>query len=139
MYLYHTDDTRLKELDNLAKWFQLWESSVSQEEKKSALMTKETREDTMSVLKGFGQLCQNHFKVSDLSIVPARVNSDIVENLFCQQRALLNGANDNPTLHTYATGINTIILSRTTVSQKSNSWGSANPFKMENTSVPTKM
>lgn len=31
-------------------------------------------------------------------MIPSRVNSDVVENMICQQRTLHNGANTNPTM-----------------------------------------
>jgi hypothetical protein len=43
-------------------------------------------------------------------IIPSRVNSDVIENLFCQERSLHNGANTNPTFLGYCRTINSIIL-----------------------------
>ena len=133
-----TDDTRLKELQGVTVWFMAWEDSVSsstlnKKEQKEALLTRETMDDTMSVLLGFGQLCKDHFAKSIISIVPGRVNSDICENLFCQQRAMCHGANDNPTHSAYTTGLNTIILSQAPISRKSKAFGSADPMVMHST------
>ena len=43
-------------------------------------------------------------------IVPAIMNSDVIENLFSSQRGRCNGANTNPTLKVYSKSLNTIIL-----------------------------
>lgn len=36
-------------------------------------------------------------KKQSASIIPCRLNIDVIENIFCQQRTLHNGANTNPT------------------------------------------
>lgn len=129
-----SDDPRLVPLQAAAKWFEDWEAAVmncdkmkTTAEKKAALMTEETRDDTMSILDGFISMVSNHFRVSSISIIPGRVNSDVVENIFCQQRALVHGANDNPTHQDYLNGLNTIILSQAPISRKSNAFGSCDP------------
>lgn len=82
-----SDDVRLSELRKVAAWFQEWEtaintcSTMSQTEKTAAMLTKETLDDTFSVLLGFTQMCENHFKHSSVPIVPGRMNSDIYENV----------------------------------------------------------
>ena len=43
-------------------------------------------------------------------IVPAIMNSDVIENLFSSQRGRCNGANTNPTLKVYSKSLYTIIL-----------------------------
>jgi hypothetical protein len=48
------------------------------------------------------------------------VNSDVVENVFSQQRGLHNGANTNPSYLTYSRSINTIVLGETPISKKAN-------------------
>jgi hypothetical protein len=47
-------------------------------------------------------------------------NSDIIENVFCQQRELYNGNNTNPTYLNYCRTMNTVILGQTTISRRSN-------------------
>jgi len=43
-------------------------------------------------------------------VVPSRINSDIVENHFCQQRGLYNGSSTNPTYMNYCSTVNSIVL-----------------------------
>ena len=128
-----SDDSRILQLESVAKWFLEWEESVqcsgmNKKDQRAALMTQETRDDTLSVLFGFKELCLNHFHSSPLSIVPGRINSDICENVFCQQRAMCHGANDNPSHDQYTHGLNTIILSQAPISRKSNAFGSCDPL-----------
>jgi hypothetical protein len=62
------------------------------------------------------------------SINPGYFNSDIVENLFGQQRGIPNGLNANPTLKQYGPSNTAIILGQCSVSNKSNSGKSASFF-----------
>lgn len=55
--------------------------------KKAELMTAETREDLESSLIGFDQMCR-HVVSRGIVIIPGLINSDPVENLFCQQRGI---------------------------------------------------
>lgn len=55
-----------------------------------------------------------------VDLILSRVNSDIIENIFCQQRAQYHGANTNPNYNQYRTGITSIILGQTTTSKKLN-------------------
>lgn len=55
-----------------------------------------------------------------MDLILSRVNSDIIENIFCQQRAQYHGANTNPNYNQYRTGITSIILGQTTTSKKLN-------------------
>jgi len=52
--------------------------------------------------------------------VSAGLNSDVIENVFCQQRTICHGSNNNPTLHQYKYGINATILGQNAVSKKIN-------------------
>lgn len=67
-----------------------------------------------------------------VDLIPSRVNSDIIENIFCQQRALYHGANTNPNYNQYRTGITSIILGQTTTSKKLNAGlrETAKPFAL---------
>ncbi|KAJ8316526.1 hypothetical protein KUTeg_005933 [Tegillarca granosa] len=63
------------------------------------------------------------------SVIPSRLNNDVVENTFCQQRTLHNGANTNPTYFGYCHSMNSIIVGQTNVSRKSNAGGeTAQPY-----------
>lgn len=64
-------------------------------------------------------------KKQSASIIPCRLNSDIIENIFCQQRNLHNVANTNPTYLGYCYSINSVILGQETISRKSHTGGEA--------------
>ncbi|XP_070579064.1 uncharacterized protein [Ptychodera flava] len=78
------DDTRLHENMNILRWFSDWEATVmdddsmSPEEKKRSLLSKETRDDLISLILGFDRLCKNKLgQCRGGYIIPGRVNSDI--------------------------------------------------------------
>ena len=113
----HTyQDTRLTELRNVLNWFRKWQNDVNDNEtehKEKKLISFQTREDIVSLLIGFDELCCTKFQKSFGSITPARINSDAIENLFSQQRGLHNGANTNPNYLTFSRSVNSIILDQT--------------------------
>ena len=43
-------------------------------------------------------------------ITPGLINSDVIKNVFCQQRSTYNGANANPNVVQYKKTINSIII-----------------------------
>jgi hypothetical protein len=98
-------------------------------------ITRECFQDLKSMVVAFEKIVQTKLQYHPTSYVnPARVNTDVVENFFCSQRAI-NGCNTNPTTLQYAKGINTILISRKLVSTKSNaggrvSVGGAMPYKV---------
>ena len=98
-------------------------SRIKRKDKDKCLMSMQTREDIQSLLLGFVNMCEEKFKCSNSSIVPARVNSDVIENVFSQQRGIHNGANPNPDYLTYSRTINTIIIGEAIISRKSNTSG----------------
>ena len=59
------------------------------------------------------------------SINPGYFNSDIIENVFVQQRGMRKGLNSNTTLKQYGPSNTAIILGQCSVSNKSNSEKSA--------------
>ena len=65
----------------------------------------------------------NFIENSHASIIASRVNSDVVENMFCQQRTFHNEANTNLTYLGYFNTVNSVILGQHTVSKKSNTGG----------------
>ena len=93
------------------------------ENKEKHLISFQTREDIVSLLIGFDELCSEKFKKSFGSITPNRVNSDAIENLISQQRGLHNGANTNPNYLTFSRSVNSIILGQSSGSRKSNAGG----------------
>ncbi|KAJ8299478.1 hypothetical protein KUTeg_023538 [Tegillarca granosa] len=82
------------------------------------------RQDIISSISGFEELCHYKLKLSHSSIIPSRVKSDV-------QRTLHNGANTN-----LVTGdcrsLNSVILGETSASRKSNTGGEgASIYKVE--------
>ena len=62
-------------------------------------------------------------------IITKKINSDVIENIFCQQRGVCNGNNTNPTYYQYLNNINTIILGQQSVSKSANAASSScEPF-----------
>jgi hypothetical protein len=57
----------------------------------------ETREDLDFMFHGIMSLYRKCIEEIHTEVVPARLNSDIIENIFCQQRVLYHGATTNPT------------------------------------------
>jgi hypothetical protein len=98
------------------------------------IMSDKTRDDLASCVLGFEELCQMWFKkFPGTSLYQYRLNSDVLENSFCQQRGLHNGANTNPNLITYAKTNNSITLGQATLSKKGNACGekqAAQSFKI---------
>ena len=74
--------------------------------KENCLISHQKRQDISSSILGFDELCSYKFKKSNASIIPSRVNSDVIENIFCQQRTLHIGANNNPTYLGYCHTMN---------------------------------
>ena len=131
-----TSDIRLHDLQEVSTWFQQWEqavadSSITKKEKVRSLPSRETLDDIQSMAMAFLSLCEEHFHHSTETIIAGRINSDICENMFCQQRAMCHGANDNPNHCQYAHGLNTIILSQAPISRKSNAFGSVDPVSFD--------
>lgn len=118
-------DNRLYQIDKCFNWFHQWETSVTSTQntmsvKNKMMLSDKLRFDLASMLVGFRQLSQiilNSFPGS--GVVPARTNSNIIENVFCQQRGR-NGQNDNPNYNQYCSTMNGIILGQRTTTKKSN-------------------
>ncbi|CAC5394980.1 unnamed protein product [Mytilus coruscus] len=107
-------DHRFTQNREVLDWFIKWEKSVVNDKtitnKEKRLISYQTRQDIVSCIMGFDELCNYKFKSSHASIIPSRVNSDVVENMFCQQRTLHNGAYTNPTYLGYCNTVNSVIL-----------------------------
>jgi hypothetical protein len=80
------------------------------------MISHQTREDIISSIMGFEEFCVDKLKVSNASIIPSRLNSDVIENMFCQQRTLHNGANTNPADLGYCHSVNSVISGQTSIS-----------------------
>lgn len=123
----NVDDDRLKQLQEVQSWFVEWKngiksSSMSNKEKDSCLMSYQCLEDLSSCIMGFIELCVKvvGLKNEHVSIVPALINSDVIENEFNQQRSTYNGANTNPNSVQYRKSLNSIILGQSAISKKAN-------------------
>jgi len=120
-------DERLIENHDAMLWFIQWEKSIKEDReiknKEKHMISHQTREDIISSIMGFEELCVDKLKVSNASIIPSRLNSDVIENMFCQQRTLHNGANTNPTYLGYCHSVNLVIIGQTSISRKSNVGG----------------
>lgn len=132
----NTDD-RLSQLKSIDLWFSFWESSIEhnasipKNKKSKCLMSKQCHEDIHSSIKGFLSLCDLVFSMNSSTVVtPGLINSDVIENIFNQQRSTYNGANTNPNAAQYKKTINSIVLGQSIISKKSNAanTSSAAPF-----------
>ncbi|CAC5387160.1 unnamed protein product [Mytilus coruscus] len=127
-------DDRLKVNDDELHFFKEWKTSVIKDNKLSnkekCLISHQTRQDISSLIIGFKHFCINKpTRYSGSSIIPSRINTDPIENIFCQERSLHNGACTNPTYLGYCNTMNSVILGESTISRKSNTGGhNADPF-----------
>lgn len=115
------DDERLRDLQHVLAWFQEWREGIQKESSpNSCLMSYQCMGDIESCIIGFLELCSVLLGRIDLDILitPALINSDIVENIFCQQRSTYNGANSNPNALQYQQTLNGVILGQSTISKK---------------------
>ena len=130
------NDLRIKELMSTLQFFHTWEDQFeSPKEKVKHLITKETRQDIDSCIYGFVSLLTVVEKLN-LAILPGYINSDLIENWFCQHRGLRNGFNQNPTLSQIAGATNTNIITGSVVSTKGNVGGLT--YKSKGVLPPTK-
>ncbi|XP_052097373.1 uncharacterized protein LOC127732379 [Mytilus californianus] len=93
-------DSRFQSLNKTLKFFNDWERNITDSVLymvSKNLITHETRDDINSSVTGFISLCELMLGKGN-SINPGYFNSDIIENLFGQQRGIRNGLNSNPTL-----------------------------------------
>ena len=87
-----TDDMRLANLSQVLQWFHTWEDEIMKaygtpKERNKHLMTEEARQDLDSCIVGLQQLVILYqAKFPGASIILSRINSDVIENHFCQQR-----------------------------------------------------
>lgn len=123
----HTiEDSRLKTNREAQLWYLKWEHDINEStknavDKKRSLLSMECMADLQSCILGFEQLCLDLLQIhSGWSIIPAMINSNAVENQFCQHRGKFNGVNTNPTALQYRQDINGVILGQDLISRKSN-------------------
>ena len=127
-----TDDSRLNSLRSVSSWFQQWQCSIMEnsdipkKDKGKKLLSAQCGEDIQSCLQGFIALCSILLrKATSMYITPGLVNSDVIENIFNQQRSTYHGANSNPTALQYRRAINSVVVGQNVVSKKSNAGKSA--------------
>ena len=127
--LYSSDDDRLTQLNTVKDWFIKWQTDSD----RNNIMSRECMEDVSATIEGFQQLCSYiNREYPGWSIIPAMINSDPIENIFCQQRGKFNGNNTNPTALQYKRNMNSVILGQTSVSKKSNASSSRSKSRCEN-------
>ena len=91
-------DPRIQQLHGVFGWFKQWEIDIHTKYHTPAarnrrLLSAETREDLDSCINGFCAMLKVRAKLSPgSSVVPARMNSDVLENTFCQQRGELRSS-----------------------------------------------
>ena len=119
----------------MLEWFKAWERHILQTDGKNnrQLLSFQTSEDIVFCLMRFQELCCDIFKRSHGSIVPARINSDPIENIFSQQRGLHNGVNSNQDYLLYCRATNAVIIGEKVVSRKSNAGALMLPCQNSNT------
>ena len=96
-------DPRFYENDQVLEWLKAWRTSVSNRldlkasDRNKLFLSDKTMSDVSSTIVGFREFCKQAFKNHPgCSVAAHRINNNIVENVFCQQRGL-NGQNYNPT------------------------------------------
>ena len=115
----------LRQIVICLNWLLNWEKSVMSTEHQMSvenkmLLSDKLRFDLAYMLIGFQQLSEIVVKnFPGSGMVPARTNSNIMENVFCRQRDR-NGQNDNPNYDQYCFTMNGIILGQRTNTKKSN-------------------
>lgn len=122
-------DERLLSLQQVLDWFQKWHSTVPKQKLQKQFLSHQTYFDLQSALIGFKQIVYiitTRFPHAQLQ--PSTYNTDVVENIFCQQRSL-NGTNDNPTCLQYRHGLNSILLGHATTAR--GNAGNVEPFAFQ--------
>ena len=85
-------DHRLLKLRDVMRWFNQWEGAIFAKyntpgQRNRRLMSAETRLDLDSCVTGFCAMVKIRQSMTPGGgVVPARMNSDVIENIFCQQR-----------------------------------------------------
>ena len=102
------DDHRLAMNHEILEYFQKWEmdaqshQELSKADRARCLLSQKLRFDISSMIIGFREVCKIAFiRFPGSTISPFRTNSDLVENVFCQERGN-NGQNFNPLYAQYA-------------------------------------
>lgn len=110
------DDHRLAMNHEILEYFQKWEmdaeshQELSKADRARRLLSQKLRFDISSMIIGFQEVCKIAFiRFPGSTISPFRTNSDLAENVFCQERGN-NGQNSNPPYAQYGPTMNSILL-----------------------------
>ena len=131
--VHSVSDPSINKLVEILQFFHLWEQQyLNSKDQMKHLITRETRQDIDSYIYGFISLvtCAEKLKIA---VTPGYINSDLIENWFCQHRGLRNGFNQNPTLSQISGATNSNIITGSVVSSKGNVGGL---FKAERGVMP---
>ena len=125
----HVSEPSVGHLMEKLTFFHDWQKQFKcPKDQQKHLITKETRQDIDACIYGFVNLLKVAQKLQ-ISLIPGYINSDLIENWFCQHRGLRNGFNQNPTLCQIAGATNSNIITRSVVSSKGNTGGSGKMSK----------
>ena len=113
--IFEQSDERLKQIALVLEFFK----SLLPEE---SHFTRETHEDVLFLLSAFLQYCTVKLGKNE-SVSPITLNSDVVENFFCQQRSIHHGANNNPNYLQYTSTVNSIVLGATSNAKRKSNTG----------------
>ena len=121
--IFSVSDPCVTKLVEVLNFFHTWEQQYTcTKDQAKHLITRETRQDIDSCIYGFISLlgCAEKLKIP---LVAGYINSDLIENWFCQHRGLRNGFNQNPTLSQISGATNSNIITGSVVSSKGNVGG----------------
>ncbi|CAG2197822.1 unnamed protein product [Mytilus edulis] len=80
-------DDRLRQNHDVMDFFIKWEKSIQLDttvkQKEMCMISHQTRQDIVSCILGFEEYCQYRLKNNNASVIPSRLNSDVIENVFC--------------------------------------------------------
>ena len=99
-------DKRLAALQEVLQYFQQFRAKPSKES-----FTRQCLEDLECCIIGTLEIIERILGRGD-RVNLGYVNSDVIENHFCQVRTLYNGANNNPTYFAYNYIQNSIVLTQ---------------------------
>ncbi len=107
-----SNQTPLIQLAQVLVYFTEWEEYVAKcDLPTQCMLSVECRDDLKSYILGLTGFVNEFLRRYPMCSVKLGIgNSDVVEIFFCCQRALLHGANTNPSYKLYAEGINTVTL-----------------------------
>ena len=110
-------DERITTLRRAHQYFQQFQGEAARES-----FTAETSYDVLCTLGGLIELTTRVTDVHNVTVVPANINSDIVENHFSIVRGLFNGSSDHPNYFGYLSIQNSAILTQPQLSRKRNAY-----------------